>query len=297
VSDEPATETTDPAVTPDDRDSRGLRGFLNRGGFWRFLLVLVVYLAIYQAGGLLGGKIGGHYADDELLGSVGAIFFQITFGLVVGAIALLVFAASMGWTKEIFSRQRIYRSWWMWIAPVVVLVPIVLRALGIEWGAYSVAVVLFMLATGLLVGFVEELTYRGVGVKMLRDGGHGEWVVAALSSLLFGLSHLVNLIAGQSITVVGPTVLYTTAFGVLMYLTMRTTGFLVGAMILHGLTDPTTILATGAVDELKTGAAANGFLSGAAFATFPLIAIGLLLLIFIRGRVADRRAPTEELSA
>ena len=151
--------------------------------------------------------------------------------------------------------------------------------------------VVFLLATGLLIGFVEELAYRGLGVKMLRDGGHGEWAVAALSSLVFGLSHLANLINGQSFATVGSTVVYTIAFGVLMYLSMRVTGFLVGAMILHGLTDPTTILATGAVDELKTTtAAANGFLSGAAGWTFLLILAGYVLLIFIRGRVTDRRA-------
>ena len=64
-----------------------------------------------------------------------------------------------------------------------------------------------------------------------------------------------------------------------MYLSMRAIGFLVGAMILHGLTDPTTILASGALDVVKTtGTADNGFLTGANFATFPLIAIGLLLL-------------------
>lgn len=269
--------------------SRSLRAFLNRGGAWRFLLVLVVYLVIYQLAGRLGGAIGGHYVDDELLSSVGAIFFQVTFGLLVGAVVLLAFSAYMGWTRELFARQRIYRSWWMWIAPIVALTPVVLRLLGIDWGSYGVAIAVFMLATGLLIGFVEELTYRGIGVKMLRDGGHREWRVAAVSSLFFALSHLANLISGQPITTVAPTVLYTFAFGVLMYLTMRTTGFLVGAMIVHGLTDPTTILATGALDELHTGAAENGFLTAAGTATFPLIAVGLLLLIFIRGRVADRR--------
>ena len=177
--------------------SQGLRGFLNRGGAWRFLLVLVVYLTVYQLAGRLGGVIGRRYIDDDLLSSVGSIFFQITFGLLVGAVVLLAFSAYMGWTREIFARQRIYRSWWMWLAPVVVLAPVVLRLLGIDWAAYGVAVVVLMLATGLLIGFVEELTYRGVGVKMLRDGGHGEWVVAAVSSLFFALSHLANLIAGS----------------------------------------------------------------------------------------------------
>nr|BFE75741.1 hypothetical protein GCM10020092_090420 [Actinoplanes digitatis] len=114
----------------------------------------------------------------------------------------------------------------MWTGPVIVIIPVVLRIFGIDWGQYGFAVAASVLGTGMLIGFVEELTYRGIAVKMLRDGGHGEWVVAALSSLLFALTHSLNLLSGQSIKVVGPTVLYTFAFGVLMYLTLRSTGFL-----------------------------------------------------------------------
>ena len=83
---------------------------------------------------------------------------------------------------------------------------------------------------------------------------------------------------------VGFTVVYTFAFGVLMYLTLRSTGFLVGAMILHGLTDPTTILAVGGIDELRTGSESNDLLDAAGLFTIPLIAIGFVLLIFIRGK-------------
>jgi len=150
--------------------------------------------------------------------------------------------------------------------------------------------VVAVLATGLLIGFVEELAYRGIGVTMVRRGGHGEWVVAAVTSLFFGLSHLANLLAGQSLATVGPTVIYTIAFGALMYLTMRSTGFLVGAMVLHGLTDPTGILATGALDEVKTGTAANSLLTAAGGFTFVVILGGYVLLIFVRGRVEARRA-------
>ncbi|ROS31100.1 type II CAAX prenyl endopeptidase Rce1 family protein [Cellulomonas sp. PhB150] len=273
-----------------DEDRGGLRGFLARGGIWRWLLVLVVYLVIYELASVVAGKVGGHYVDDDLLSSVGSVFFQVTFALIVGAIVLIAFTAYMGWGSEVFGRQRVYRSWWMWLGPVIVLIPIVLRVLGIEWGAHTTEIVVAIMVTGLLIGFVEELAYRGIGVKMVRDGGHREWVVAAVTSLFFGLSHLSNLIGGQSGQTVGGTVVYTIAFGVLMYLTLRTTGFLVGAMLLHGLTDPTTILATGAIDEVKTGAAANSMLTGAAGFTVLVILAGYVLLIFIRGRVTDRRA-------
>ena len=267
-------------------DAAGLRGFLNRGGFWRLLLLVVVYLAIYLGAGWISGHIGGHFVDDDVLSSPGSVFFQFTLALIVGAIVLTVLTAYLGWNRDLFGRQPIYRSWWMWIAPLVVLAPIMLRVFGIDWGRDAVDVVALVLATGLLIGYVEELLTRGIGVKMLRAGGHGEWVVAALSSLVFALLHSINLLSGQEVTTVAFTIVYAFAFGVLMYLSQRVIGFLVGAMILHGLTDPTTILAVGGVDELKTSGHGSGLLDAAGLVTFPLIALGFILLIFIRGRVS-----------
>ena len=179
-------------------DAAGLRGFLNRGGFWRLLLLVVVYLAIYLGAGWISGHIGGHFVDDDVLSSPGSVFFQLTFALVVGAIVLTVLTAYLGWNLDLFGRQPTYRSWWMWIAPLVVLAPIVLRVFAIDWGRDAVDVVALVLVTGVLIGYVEELLTRGIGAKMLRAGGRGEWTVAALSSLVFGLIHSVNLLTARS---------------------------------------------------------------------------------------------------
>lgn len=276
-------------TVPVSQEQRGLRGFMNRGGFWRFLAFLVVYLVIYLGSGFVIGRLGGHYVDDDLLSSLGSVFLQVTASLIIGAAVLAAFSAYLGWNRELYGRQPIYRSKWMWIAPVIVATPIVLRVLGIDWGLHQADVVALLLATGLLIGFVEELTYRGFAVKMLRDGGHGELVVAAVSSLAFALSHSMNLLGGQPITVVGPTILYTFSFGVLMYLTMWVTGFLLGAMVMHGLTDPTTMLATGGVDEVAADASSGGLLQAAGLFTMLLIISGYVLVLFIRGRVKDQR--------
>lgn len=276
-------------------NTNGFRRFMTLGGPWRFLAFLVVYLAIYRAAGLVVSKFAGDMATDPLFTSVGTVFFQLTFGLIVGAIVLVGTSVYLGWTAQLFGRQPIYRSWWMWIAPVVVAMPILLRIFGIDWGKNALPIVVLMLLTGLMIGFVEELAYRGIGIKMLRDGGLGEWSVAALSSLFFSLSHATNIFSGQSWRTVGPTVIYTFAFGVLMYLTLRTIGFLIGAIILHGLTDPTTFLASGGIDEVTELAAGtgNGLLDAAGLFTFVVILVGFVLLIFIRGRVAsdEQRQP------
>jgi len=276
---------TTPATTPTEG---GLRGFLAKGGFWRLLPVVVVYLGLYMATGWIASQFDNGYNDDDLLSSVGAVFFQLSVGLIVGSIILTAFTTWLGWNAEIFGRQPIYRSKWMWIAPVLVALPIVLRILDIDWGGPALSVVLFVLASGLLVGYSEELLYRGIGVKMLRAGGNGEFAVAVLSSLLFGLSHSINILQGQELKVVGPTVVYTFAFGALMYLTMRVAGFIMAAMIMHGLTDPTGFLASGGIDKLPGAGGASDIANVVGLITVVLIIVGYVLVLCVRGKVGEQ---------
>lgn len=273
------------------RRSDGLRRFVQKGGLVRLLVVVGVYLVLYLGAGRLLGRLGSGYADDDLLSSVGAVFFQLTVALVVGAVVLTVFITFMGWNAEIFGRQPVYRSGWMWIAPVLVAVPIVMRVLDIDWGGPLLSVVLLMLASGLLVGYVEELLFRGIAVKMLRDAGHRELAVAALSSLVFGLSHGINALTGQDSKTVGSTMVYTVAFGALMYLTMRASGFIVVAMVLHGLTDPTTFLASGGIDTVVGTGGTTALGDAVGLVTVVMIVLGLVLLLCVRGVAGQPRGP------
>lgn len=278
----------------------GLRGFLNKGGFWPLLAVVVTYLALYLAAGkVISNLVDPSYIEDDLLSSMGTVFFQLTVGLIFGSILLVTFTTVMGWNAEIFGRQPIYRSGWMWLAPVVIAAPIIMRVLGIDWGGRALSVVLTMLATGLLIGFSEELLYRGIAVKMLRSGGHREWSVAAVSALLFGMSHSVNIFSGGSPQTVAFTVLYTVAFGILMYLSMRVIGFIVGAMILHGLTDPTTFIASGGLpDKVDTTVSAGSLLGLAgAFTMFVLIPAAFIMAFCIRGKVGEPKGARTEAAA
>jgi membrane protease YdiL (CAAX protease family) len=277
------------AAQTENATGSGLRGFLNKGGFWPLLLVVAVYFAIYLPTGRVVARVADRsFSDDALLSSVGTVFVQLTAALVVGSIVLIVFTTFMGWNAEIFGRQSIYRSRWMWLAPVLVLVPITLRVLAIDWGGPALSVVLLVLATGALIGFSEELLFRGIAVKMLRSGGHREWSVAAISSVLFGVSHSLNIFSGEPLTSVAVTVLYTVAFGALMYLSMRVVGFLVAAMVLHGLTDPTVILSTGGLPGAVEVSDTGGLLAlTSGFTLFVLVPVGILMLFFVPGRVGE----------
>jgi membrane protease YdiL (CAAX protease family) len=263
-------------------DQQGLKGFLNKGGFWRLLPVVLVYMAIYLGASKVPGLLG--WGKGDLLTDVSTVFAQLTFALIVGAIVLALFTKWMGWNPELYGRQQIYRSWWMWLGPIVALVPIVLRAVGIDWGGRALTVSALVIVSGLFVGFVEELLCRGIAVKMLRSAGHGEFVVAALSSLTFALLHSANLLSGQSLQTTGVQIFYTFGFGVLMYLTLRSTRFLVVAMIVHGFTDPMGVLANGGISDSASATNLNDILTFAGLLTAPVGLAGLILLLFVRGK-------------
>jgi membrane protease YdiL (CAAX protease family) len=263
--------------------SHGWRGFWERGGIWRALLVVVAYLALYLLAGLLVGRWFGDLVDAE---NIFATPLSVAVGLgaplAVGAVVLTAFLVSLRWFPVLFARQSPPGRGWMWVAPALVLVPIVLRALGIEYGAYAAGVVAVSLASGLLVGFVEEVLCRGIVVQLLRRGGSSEWAVMVVSSLVFALLHSANILSGMALGTVAVTVVYTFGFGVAMYLTLRVTRHLVWPILLHGLFDPLLFLSTGGIDTVSDDAATNTLLTLAGPTNMLFVLLGVVALFLAR---------------
>jgi uncharacterized protein len=259
--------------------------FWNKGGFWRALLIAAVYLALYLGASLIIGQLWGDHVDAEnLFATPQSVFFGLMLPLIVGAVVLSLFLWSVGWFKLLFAKQPIGGGWWMWIAPMAIVLAIVLRFIGIDYESYGATVVIVTLISGLFVGFVEEVLTRGIAVKMLRDAGQSEWVVMALSSLIFALLHSTNILSGLPPLTVLATIGFAFGFGICMYLTLRVTGNLIWPILIHGLYDPTLFLATGGVD-VAARVESSPFLAIAGPANLVFMAIAVLGLIFVRGRV------------
>lgn len=279
-------------MTSVETSGSGWTRFWNRGRWWKAVILVVAYLGLYELAGLGIGQLFGSYVDfDDLFSSPESVFFAIAAGLTVGSILLIAFVASVRWFGPIFARQPVRGHWWMWIAVALTIVPILMRLFGIDYGGYAGGVVAVTFLAGILVGFSEELLYRGIVVRILRQGGHREWSVAVLSSLFFALSHSVNLLSGQPIVTVGVTVIFTFGFGLMMYLVMRATGNIIWAMIIHALTDPTTLLASGGLDAVGAHGSANTVTTLAGAFSIIFVIAALLAMIFIRGKA---NATTDE---
>lgn len=279
-------------VTHGNPDDSRWRRFWNRGGWWKSLLIVTVYLGVFQLVSLgITTAFAGLIDLSDLFGSPNTVFFALALPILVMGLLTYAFVASLGWQKEIFGRQPITGRGWMWVAVVLVAVPIVIRLFATSWSSYSITVILAVLFLGLCVGFAEELITRGVAVNLLRRAGYTERIVMVLSSLLFALLHSANVLSGQAIATVAVTVVYTFGFGAMMYLSMRVTGSIVWAMLLHAATDPTTFLATGGIDAHGTTSGDAGLILVAGLFNYVYIVAALVVIFLVKGKVYEDRSP------
>jgi hypothetical protein len=132
------------------------QAFWNRGGWWKAVLAAVVYIALYMAAGFVTSTVFAGMIDAEnLFGNGASVFFGVALPILIGAILLLLFIWSLGWMREIFGPQPIKGSGWMWIAVVLVLIPIVLHVAATDWGAIPADVWVFLIVGLIALFFVK----------------------------------------------------------------------------------------------------------------------------------------------
>lgn len=121
--------------------------------------------------------------------------------------------------------------------PVLMIVQIIILLSITPWGERNFALVLFVLLVNILVGFGEELYFRGIARASLR-AHHGETLTLVVTSLLFGAGHaLGSLIAGLPIAFIAIQVGGTALMGAAFYGVFWATGRLWIAIAFHALND------------------------------------------------------------
>ncbi|WP_405859000.1 CPBP family intramembrane metalloprotease [Streptomyces sp. NBC_00090] len=272
----------------DDGPVTTWKGFFDRPTTGKAVLVIAAYLAYYLLVGLAIGAVFGDEVDEgNVLATGASIFFALMLPIAIGAVTLLGFTASIGRLHSVFGRQTVAGRPWMWIGPALVITAIVAHAAATDWSSWQPEQIVLIALLGVCVGLAEELATRGLAVQMLRGAGHSERFVMVVSSLLFSLMHVTNVLSGMKVSTVLLTVVYTFGFGVCMYLTMRVTGTIWAAIALHALTDPTTFLASGGVDEAVTNQT-GGWSALASTVAILMIAFSFVAVFLVRG---NRRVP------
>ncbi|MFD4961032.1 CPBP family intramembrane glutamic endopeptidase [Microbacterium sp. NPDC058389] len=258
------------------------RRFWSKGGWWRSLLLVVAYYVLYQAGSLLFLPLA-ESTDDP----AAQVWFTTALPIALGGVILVLFGWSVGWLRELFGPQPIRGSWWMWIAVGVVVLFNVLHFATVDYGKAGAGVVIAWIVAGLFIGFAEETLTRGYVVNLMRKAGYREIAVALVSAALFAALHSGNLLTGQALLPTMIQLVYTFGFGILMYLSLRVTGNLVWPILLHATTDPSIFLQT-------LYPAGGGLTAIASLGNFAVIGAGIIMLFFIRGKVAPAEPTFDE---
>ena len=256
-------------------------------GFAIGLGYAVLFLAIEKF-------LGPSYADIGK--SADTVLRGIVIPLSICTVVTAGLTTSFGWWRPVL-REKPLGVKWMWAIPIVLGV---LVLIGIDWAQISAvgATYLLWLAIGtLLVGFNEEIVYRGLSLVAFR-GAYREVYVWLLTSLLFGLLHGANVFLGQALIPTIQQIGFAFVLGSVFYVIRRVTGSLAILMILHALWDFGSFTWAGAFAATNVGptALAGANLAGLLMAARLPLQVALIILCLVAAkRVISTPAEMAEL--
>ena len=212
---------------------------------------------------------------DTIADSTHNFVRAVVVTMAILTVAVIALTTWLGWWRPVLRDDRPAPRWMISI-PIVFAIAILA---GIDYGRVADLQTSFLLwaAVGtLMVGFCEEMVYRGLAVVGFREG-YSEVRVWLFSSLLFMLLHAWNLIAGQSLPATLFQLGFTFVLGSILYAVRRTTGTLVIPILLHAGWDWTSF--TGASDAFKNAAD----LVDPRAPIFTNVGIAVMVILFLVG--------------
>ena len=124
-------------------------------------------------------------------------------------------------------------------------IPLIVTVSVNFWGGvklqYSILESAFFVASMLSVGFLEEVIFRGFLFKALSKDNLT--VAVIVSSVTFGLGHIVNLLSGANFLSTLLQIVYATAAGFLFTIIFYKSGSLLPCIITHSVMNATSVFA------------------------------------------------------
>jgi membrane protease YdiL (CAAX protease family) len=237
-----------------------------------FVLPLLIMLQVID----IDYDVIADNTSNILRGIVPMVALSLAWGLYISRRA--------GWSSAIWAKQTPGLPKILWLIPLCWFGICVARLWVTPWANFDAVYYLVLAVATIMVGFNEELLFRGILAQGAR--GTGAWSesrVMLVTAVGFGLFHLPNVLAGQAI---GPTLIqvsYAFVMGIALYAAMRLSGTILLPIAMHALWDFSTFSSKGAVVPT--------ILSLIIFAFIALIA-ALCLFAVIQAMLAGRRKST-----
>ncbi|MCH9815899.1 MAG: CPBP family intramembrane metalloprotease [Actinomycetia bacterium] len=214
----------------------------------------------------------------------------IIIPLALVAVLLAGLTSWLGWWRPTLSEKTTTPHWFM-LAPILFVVVVLISTNYARILQTEVSFMLVLAVASLLIGFCEELVYRGLVVVGLRARS-SELKVWFFSTLLFSLLHAWNILLGQDLGDTVGQLVFTFVVGSGLYAARRCTGYLIVPILLHAAWDWTIFV--GASEVL---ADSSETLSGDSTGAFKAIGLLILLILSLWSILIARKYPSQTKSA
>ncbi len=187
------------------------------------VMFAVLWIAVYC---VLTIPIRGNYGDDSPLMTIALIFIAV---MVTGFIKKYKLEEKYG-----------LAGWPSHAGRYLYFIPMWFLATGNLWSGFSIAYrgigQFYAVVSMVLIGYVEEIIFRGFLFKGMLEKD-GEKAAIIVSSVTFGIGHILNLFAGVPSFIAVLDVIFAIALGFVFTLAFYKSGSLLPCIIMHALVD------------------------------------------------------------
>ena len=206
----------------------------------------ILWILIYTVG---IGTLKSNFGFDSLWQMLGLIAISVALFLFVNGNGLMEKYGLTGWAKN--SKAM------LWFIPLWIIS--CLNLFGGFRPDYPMPGLIYAAVSMALVGFVEELIFRGFLFKaMLKDGDVKTAII--VSSVTFGLGHIMNLLTGQDLIETLSQVVFAVAVGFVFTFAFYKSGSLLPGILAHSLIDVTSVFASNEGSQLLNVIVHIGFI-------------------------------------
>ena len=190
----------------------------------------ILWIVIYTVG---MGTLENNFGLDSLWQMLGLIVFSVAMFLLVKRNGLMEKYGLSGWSKN--SKAM------LWFIPLWLLS--CMNLFGGFSPDYPTPGLIYAAVSMILVGFVEELLFRGFLFKaMLKHGNVKSAII--VSSVTFGLGHIINLFTGQNLNETLNQVVFAVAIGFVFTFVFYKGGSLLPGILAHSFIDASSVFAS-----------------------------------------------------
>ena len=225
----------------------------------------VVLIIVY----VVGSSVILNVSEDPLVQNIAAAVFNAVMTAV-----LIVFIAKNNLAKHVgLCRSDVSAAKMLFYIPLILCATVTLFfGLGLEVSPANVA---FRTVKMIFVGFLEEVIFRGFLFKGICKENVTRAIV--ISSVTFGIGHLVNLFNGYDILSAVVQIVFAVAVGFLLVFIFYRTGSLLACIGFHALNNSVTGFTTGE----KLISAIGSEQTAALVSTAAKIVITVIYLLYV----------------